>query len=272
MIVVKQALRWAQDFLGDRFVAELLLAHVVQLSREQFIINEDLQLTVKQWQDFQLLVQRHKDGEPVAYILGVKSFWKHDFVVTPACLIPRPDTECLLEWVLHNFPENKCLRVLEIGTGSGAIACSLACARSGWKFVATDISVQALEIARRNAGKLNICNIDFVCSDLFANIGDARFDLIISNPPYIAPNDEHLPDLKYEPQLALVADNSGYDVLFKIITNAKKHMHSGASLILEHGYQQSETLTDFLCKNSYVDIAAHKDYSKNWRFVTATKK
>lgn len=253
--------------------AELLLAHVLGLTRTQLIVRLDDSVPEPAEQHYQQLIARRYAGEPLAYIVGYREFWSLKLEVTPATLIPRPETEILVEQALKKFPAHEAIRVVDLGTGSGAIALAMAYERPHWSFIATDRSAEALRVAKRNAERLGIKNIIFRegnwCDAL---LRDETFHLIVSNPPYIAPDDVHLKqrELNFEPQTALVSSENGNDDLHLIIQQAHHYLLSGGWLLLEHGYEQKKIVTKFLNMHGYMQIENHADFSGIFRVCAAS--
>jgi len=202
---------------------------------------------------------RRRAGEPVAYIAGRREFYGVALRVTRDVLIPRPETELLVDLALERIPQAPA-RVLELGTGSGAVAVALAKERPGLEIIATDISEAALAVARRNAREHGAA-IDFICSDWFEALGPERFDLIVSNPPYVAAGDAHLEqgDVRFEPRLALVGGEDGLDCIRAIAADARTRLRSGGCLILEHGYDQKDRCVGLLVGLSYADVGDFQD-------------
>jgi release factor glutamine methyltransferase len=203
---------------------------------------------------------RRRAGEPVAYITGKREFYGVALRVSPAVLIPRPETEQLVDLALELLPQGSSARVLELGTGSGAIAIALAARRPSLKIVATDVSEAALALAKRNAREHGVA-IDFVLSDWFGATGPGRFDLVVSNPPYVAGRDPHLErgDLPFEPRLALVGGADGLACIRTIAAGARGRLRQGASLLLEHGYDQGERCVALLRDLGYRDVGEFPD-------------
>lgn len=245
---------------------EILLLETLGITRAQLLleveINDDL------WAEIQPLLQRAVNGEPIAYIVGHQPFWTLDLDVSPDVLIPRPETEHLLEWLLQHLPAQKVLRLVDLGTGSGAIALALASERKLWKIDATDVSEQALQIAKHNAEKHHIDTVNFYLGDWFSALPDKQYDAIVSNPPYVQAGDQHLKDLTFEPQAALVAADSGMAVLQHIIANAAKYLVPRGTLMVEHGYDQAERVVALFKTHHYQHIDAGKDIAGQPRFVS----
>lgn len=223
--------------------AQVLLAHVVGRERTWLIAHRDDELVPEHARVFAALAQRRRDGEPVAYLTGTREFHGLALQVSPAVLIPRPETETLVELALEWLPAGR-TRVLDLGTGSGAIALAIAQARPESRVTAVDASPDALAIARANAQRLGIGNVEFALSDWYAGVGNGPFDLVLSNPPYVAQGDPHLADgdVRFEPRAALVAGADGLAALRVIVAGARAHLHAGGGLIVEHGYDQSEAV------------------------------
>jgi len=240
--------------------AHVLLAHVVGRDRAWLAAHRDEALTRAQADDFFALAKRRRAGEPVAYLTGMREFYGLALAATPAVLIPRPETETLVELALAWLPEDRAARVLDLGTGSGAIALALARARRMAHVVATDVSADALAVARGNAHRLGLRNVEFVASDWYATV-DGAFDAIVSNPPYVAPGDPHLMegDLRYEPRAALVADDEGLAALRAIVAGAAAHLAPAGALAVEHGYAQSEAVQAMLRDAGFVDVTVRRD-------------
>jgi release factor glutamine methyltransferase len=239
--------------------AELLLASVLQCSRTILHTWPEREMSDDDYQTFLAICAKRLAGIPVAYLLEQQSFWKFDLRVTPDVLIPRPETELLVELVLETFADIEPLSLIDLGTGSGAIALALAYEFPTWKISATDNSPAALAIAQENAQRLEISSVQWIASDWYANLNEQKFNAIVSNPPYIAPGDHHLPALQYEPQSALVAEQEGLAALQEIITHAPEHLLENGYLFLEHGYQQAEAVQELMGKAGFKDIQTYVD-------------
>lgn len=253
--------------LSPRLDAELILMHILKKTRAQILMAEEFNFSSAEQEQFELILQRYLQGEPLAYIFGEKEFWSLSFKVTEAVLIPRVDTESIIEFILKNFGEKKNLKLADLGTGSGAIAIALAHEKPQWQIHALDFSESALEIAKENAQKNNIHNIDFFSGDWCVGLPWRDYDLIVSNPPYIAQNDAHLAALKFEPQTALVSGEQGLDDLQKIIEQAPFYLKNQGFLIVEHGFDQAEAVKKLLLENDFTDIQTHCDLGGNFRFT-----
>ncbi len=247
---------------------DLILCHVLNLNTAGLFIYDKPISTQQEQQIIEFLEQR-SDGKPLAYITGIKSFWNLDFKVNEHTLIPRPETELivelLLKWTNDNFTGN----ILDLGTGTGAIALSIAHERPKGQVTAIDYSSKSIEVAKYNQKKHLIKNATIFESNWFSQIHNVKFDFIVSNPPYITEDDPHLEKLSHEPIAALTALDNGYSDLKLIIKNAKTHFNEEGKLILEHGYNQHEHVQYLLKKNGYCDIITHKDIAGIPRITTA---
>jgi release factor glutamine methyltransferase len=247
---------------SPRLDSELLLASVLNKPRSYLFTWPDQSLTDEQENRFLALLERRTSGEPLAYILGNREFWSMPLKVSPGTLIPRPDTELLVEQALQLLPEHETHRVLDLGTGSGAIALAIASERPMAYIVATDQSVDALTIARENANQHDFDNLKFIHGSWFSPLpGEIRFDLIVSNPPYIAEDDPHLlqGDLPSEPRSALVSGADGLDDIRHIIGQAPQYLVHGGYLILEHGYDQGEAVRTLFHDAGFLEVNTRRD-------------
>lgn len=241
--------------------AELLLAHVLNLTRTQLLMRNKENLTPDQQQGFTKLLKRRLTGEPIAYLLGYREFWSLSFDVSSDTLIPRPETELLVEWVLQKFPQNTAIKIADLGTGCGAIALAIAHERPAWTVTATDRSSAALAIAQGNAAKLQIHNVIFAQGNWCLALGGERFHAIASNPPYVGINDPHLQqgDVRFEPITALASGDDGLHDLRIIIKEAREHLLPGGYLLLEHGYDQAAQVQALLLAAAYINVESHVD-------------
>lgn len=249
---VRSLLAGAAGQLGGnddaRSEAALLLAHVLGRARAWLFAWPEFEPDAGQRAHFHKLVRARERGEPIAYLSGRREFWSLDLVVTPDVLIPRPETELLVELALARMETDRECRVADLGTGSGAIALALARERPCARIVATDASVAALAVARANGERLGIANVAFSQGDWCAALGDSLFDLIVSNPPYIAAGDQHLHegDLRHEPASALASGADGLDAIRRIIAQARTHLVTRGWLLLEHGWDQAGQVRELL--------------------------
>ncbi|KOP51632.1 MULTISPECIES: peptide chain release factor N(5)-glutamine methyltransferase [Pseudomonas syringae group] len=218
-------------------------------------------------------LERRRAGEPVAYILGQQGFWKLDLEVAPHTLIPRPETEMLVEAALELVPAFASAQVLDLGTGTGAIALALANERQQWKVTAVDRVPEAVALAERNRKRLHLDNAEVLDSNWFSALQGRQFDLIISNPPYIADADPHLAagDVRFEPSSALVAGSDGLDDLREIIRQAPTHLNAEGWLLLEHGYDQGPAVRELLIRQGFERIQTRRDLGEHERITFGCK-
>lgn len=244
-----------------RIEVYMLLQHALKVNRAYLLAHSEQIPSEAQAAAYDALLSRRLLGEPVAYILGEREFFGLNLKVTPATLIPRPETELLVELALQHIPVQGGFRVLDLGTGSGAIALAIAHARPDAEVVAVDASEAALRVGRENAGRLDIRNASFLLSDWFSALQGQHFDLIVSNPPYVAAGDVHLTrdDVRFEPLSALASGADGLDDLRHIVGRARDYLARGAWLLLEHGYDQAEAVRDLLNQNGYANVFSAKD-------------
>jgi len=242
--------------------AEVLLSFCLNKPRSYLKAWPEHTLNQEHLRQFEQLLALRQQQTPVAYLTGQREFWSRDFSVTPDVLIPRPDTELLIEISLEILKDKNNPKILDLGTGSGIIAVTLALEIPQATVTATDISHQALKIAQDNARKHN-ARVHFIQSDWLENIADTDFELIISNPPYIAANDPHLyhSDLEHEPVNALVSEDNGLNDLKKIARQARHHLKEGGQLLLEHGYNQQSEVKEILTASQYSAVKTYTDLS-----------
>lgn len=257
---VAAALARARQMGIDRLDAQLLLGHVLQRPRSWLLAHDDALLTEPQSAAVELLLQRRAGGEPLAYLTGEKEFHGLTLQVTPAVLIPRPDTETLVDWALSvlrqaNTPEP---RVLDLGTGSGAIALALKHRHPSAIVTAVDASPDALAVAKGNAERIGL-EVHFRLGDWWSGFSHERFDLVVSNPPYIALGDHHLPALKHEPELALTSGDDGLDALRSIVSGAPPRLARHGWLLLEHGHDQAVQVGHLLQTEGFGSVQTHQD-------------
>lgn len=250
--------------------AEVLLCHTLGKSRSFLRAWPEKNLLSEQYNNFQQLLKRRHQGVPIAYITGCREFWSREFVVTPDVLIPRPDTELLIELSLNLIADKPNARLIDLGTGSGNIAITLAAERLDARVIATDFSEKALKIAKQNAEAHDINNINFIQSTWFEEITQSEFDLVISNPPYIAENDPHLSqgDVRFEPETALIAENQGLKDIAILCNQARKFLKSNGTLLIEHGFDQQTAVQALFKKYDFQAVKTHPDLSGNPRVTT----
>lgn len=262
MTIIASLLRNAQlpDSPTERLDAELLLAAALGKSRSYLHTWPERIVSSEAAETFADYLERRRGGEPVAYILGQQGFWKLDLEVAPHTLIPRPDTELLVEAALELLPGTPA-RVLDLGTGTGAIALALANECPAWQVSAVDRVDEAVALAERNRQRLGLDNVQVRRSHWFEALVDERFELILSNPPYIRAADPHLVvgDVRFEPSSALVAGEDGLDDLRVIVAQAPAHLVAGGWLLLEHGYDQAPTVRALLVAAGFVEVASRVD-------------
>ena len=252
-----------------RLEAELLLCSILDCERVWLVAHAEEAIDSSNARSAQALFARRRAGEPVSHITGWREFYGLALRVTRDVLVPRPETELLVELALERLPPGAPARVLELGTGSGAIAVALASERQGLAIVATDVSEAALALARRNA-RDHGAEIDFVLSDWFDALRPGQFDLVVSNPPYVAAEDAHLErgDLRFEPRLALVGGEDGLDCIREIAARAQNRLRRGGTLLMEHGYDQRDRCVELLKVQGYAEVADFRDLA-GWPRVCA---
>ncbi len=251
--------------------AEVLLCHSLQKNRSYLRAWPEKKLSPKQIVQFESLLAQRLQGIPIAYIIGHREFWSRDFLVAPDVLIPRPDTETLIECCLQLIVPKKEAKLIDLGTGSGIIAITLSLERPALTISASDSSATALKVARQNAINHHIAQINFIQSHWFEQIAPQHFDFIISNPPYIAPTDRHLSqgDLRFEPKSALMAANNGLQDIITIIEQSRSYLNKGGYLIFEHGYEQKQSVHTILSQYNYQNIHCVHDLSGHARVTYA---
>jgi len=251
--------------------AKLLLASALERDTTYLFTWADKTVLPEQESAFEQLLDRRLNGEPIAYILGTQEFWSLPFYVSPATLIPRPDTETLVELVLNDWQQSQ-LNLLDLGTGTGAIALALASEQTNWQITAVDYSEDAVELAQKNARNLQLEQVKIKQSDWYKNIEQhSLFDVIVSNPPYIDEQDPHLKqgDVRFEPKSALVANNEGLADLSLIIEQGRRFLKASGKMYLEHGYQQGQQVRALFDKFGYQNATTVKDLSGNDRITWA---
>jgi release factor glutamine methyltransferase len=242
--------------------ARVLLGHVLDRDSAYLAAHPEALLRARDIARFEALVERRVGGEPVAYLTGRREFYGRFFRASPAVLIPRPETELLVDLALERLPRDAAGHVLDLGTGSGCVAISIASERSRLKILAIDQSLEALALARHNALDLGVGNVVFLQSDWFSALAaDERFDVIVANPPYVATGDPHLEDgdLRFEPRVALTAGTDGLDAIRTIVRGAGPHLSARGWLLLEHGYRHAEPVRRLLRDAGYGNVFSDTD-------------
>jgi len=274
---IQQALQQARNDLAAHSESpgldgEILLALACDTTRSYLRTWPERTLTPAQQSHFQQLLARRAKGEPIAYITGTRDFWDMELQVSPDTLIPRPETERLVELALERIPVDAHWDIADLGTGSGAIALALARERPGCRVIATDISDAALQVARDNAERLGVGNVEFRHGPWLAPLADERLPLIVSNPPYVHPDDPHLTrgDLRFEPPAALGSAPDGLNDIREIARQARAHLTPGGWLMLEHGYDQGEPVRALLSALGFQAVHTENDLAGNPR-VSAGK-
>ena len=267
------------DAISDsaRLDIELLLCHILQKNRTYLFTWPDKMLSPEQVEQFLQFFNRRKNGEPIAHILGQREFWSLPLSVNNSTLIPRPDTELLVESVLELFAEDtpkqqRCC--LDLGTGTGAIALAIASEKPDWQLMGVDKSLDAIALAEKNRAALQLAHVQMLQSDWFAALptpdnetGAQQFDVIVSNPPYIDPQDPHLDqgDVRFEPRSALIADNKGLADIELIIQQSWEYLCAQGWLLLEHGYDQGAVVRDLLSARGFMQVETRRDLGGNER-------
>ena len=271
---IKLALQMASTQLKTEasvFEAQLLLQYALGVNRAWLIAHEYDALQPNIQKAFEALLNRRLAGEPIAYIMGRREFYGLDLLVTPDTLIPRPDTETLVDAALAKILDNANQSILDLGAGTGAIALAVAKHRPKANVVGVDASPAALEVAKNNAASLAITNVRFILSDWYAGLANQRFDLIVSNPPYIEQNDIHLTqgDVRFEPISALTSGADGLDDIRHIVEHCLIYLKPQGWLMIEHGYNQADLVADLMAEVGLVSIETLKDLAGNNRVTMA---
>lgn len=251
--------------------AQLLVCHTCNTDQTKLITHPEKQLSGKELTSFQSILTRRSQGEPLAYIKGKKEFWSLNFIVNEHVLIPRPETELLVEIALELISGKQTPQILDLGTGSGAIAIAIAKQRNDCIVVATDISQEALEVAKMNATKHKV-STNFIHSDWYENLANQKFDIIVCNPPYVAEDDPQLHQLvtQYEPNEAVISKNNGLQDLVRVISSAQKYLSLHGHLIVEHGFQQARVVEKLFKQYGFNHVVPYKDLADLNRVTTGT--
>jgi release factor glutamine methyltransferase len=271
---IESALTGAANVLAGisdspRVDAEALLAWALDASRSYLLAHPEKALSEQAGRDFENAIARRRTGEPLAYITGKKEFWSLELKVTPDVLVPRPETELLVEKALELIPEGESCRILDLGTGSGAIAIAIASERERCEIYAVDESPGALEVARENAALHGLRNVVFLQGNWTEPVRDLKFDLAVSNPPYVRNGDPALNDLRYEPRRALDGGPDGLDAIRRIAGDAKPVMKENGYLLLEHGADQDGPVATALGREGWVGIGCFRDLAGHPRVTRA---
>lgn len=246
--------------------AEILLGHVTQRARTYLIAFDDTELSDSELAQLAPLLTRRIDGEPIAYLIGEREFWSLPLKVSPATLIPRPDTECLVEKALEKLPSTP-TKILDLGTGTGAIGLAIASERPDCQIIGVDIQPSAVALAQENAKNLALTNTEFRESCWFSSLSGNQFGMITSNPPYIDENDKHIyqGDVRFEPRTALVAADNGFADIKTIVVTARQFLANNGWLLIEHGWQQGEGVRRIFVDMGYCCVETFRDYGGNER-------
>ena len=248
---------------------EILLMKALRVSRAYLYTYTDKVISESKKKLLEELVNRRMNKEPIAYILGKKEFWSRDFYINRHTLIPRPESEMLVELIIQANARKKISSILELGTGSGCISVSLAKELSHSQIVSTDICAKALEVANKNAQHYGVNNVSFIKSDWFNKLDNQKFDCIVSNPPYIREDDPYLDELTFEPSKALVSGNDGLDAIEIISSNAAEYLSPEGKIFIEHGKDQKKEIQKIFELNNWRDIICHRDFGGLPRITTA---
>ncbi|HKA43239.1 MAG TPA: peptide chain release factor N(5)-glutamine methyltransferase [Burkholderiales bacterium] len=240
--------------------ARVLLRNVLQTSDAQLAAHPEHELTEDQRRRYLALVQRRRKGEPIAYLTGEREFYSLPFRVTPEVLIPRPETELLVDLAMERAPRGRTCRVLDLATGSGCVAITIAFHCTQAQVTAADVSAAALALTRENAVRNGVA-LELLESDWFDKLSGRRFDVIVANPPYVAANDRHLAegDVRFEPRHALVAGRTGYECIETIVARSPRHLGAGGWLMFEHGFDQAQRSRELLVRAGFRDVFSTRD-------------
>ncbi len=263
--------RLSQISESPRLDAEILLCRTIDVPRSYLFAHPDDELDDLTRERFEDALRRREDGVPMAYIMGVREFWSHEFAVSPATLVPRPETELVVNLALREIPRDVEWQILDLGTGSGAIAVSIACERPLSRITAVDISEDALRVARENANAHAPGNVECLAGNWTEPVRGRQFELIVSNPPYVRSDDDALADLRHEPAAALVAGDDGLDAIRTLAADCRDILVAGGLLLVEHGFDQAAEVAALLGQHGWTDIQCHNDLAGLPR-VTAARR
>lgn len=255
---------------SPRLDCQILLAHALGQSRPWLIAHDDYPLSRCEQRAFMTALEHRRNGKPTAYITGIQEFWSLDFRVNESTLIPRPETELLVQTILERYTSTDGVLV-DLGTGAGSIAISIANERPGLFVFGSDMNHATLQIAAQNCRRLTKSSVLLVQSDWLAAFSPGQFDIIVSNPPYVQPDDKHLAALRYEPPAALVADDNGLKDIKRILASAARYLKSHGMILLEHGFNQQDAVISLYQQNGFVQVEPLSDFSGQPRAVLAYK-
>ncbi|CAK0765764.1 protein-(glutamine-N(5)) methyltransferase [Gammaproteobacteria bacterium] len=269
-MTIVEALAWAKD-REERREAEWLLSHILERPRSWLLGNLSQSLDPEENHRYETLLTRRANGEPLAYLLGRWEFWSLELFVNKEVLIPRPETELLVEIALAGIPSRVSWEIADLGTGSGAVALAIAKERPTCHVVATDLSPFAIDVAKRNAQTLDLRNVEFMQGNWCAALPEKHFHCILSNPPYVSEEDCHLEALSFEPRSALVSGKDGLDAIRQVISEAQHYLSLGGEVILEHGHDQGSAVRGLFSKMGYSEVITSRDLEDRERVTRARK-
>jgi release factor glutamine methyltransferase len=256
---------------SPRLDAEILLCRTIDMPRSYLFAHPEDELDPLTAERFASVLERRIGGEPMAYIMGTREFWSHELLVSPATLVPRPETELLVELALREIPRKAEWQILDLGTGSGAIAIAIAGERRMCQVTAVDISPDALAVARENVRMLALGNVELELGSWTEPLRDRRFNVIVSNPPYVRSDDEALLKLKHEPQSALAAGTDGLDAIRVLAAECGAILADDGVLLIEHGAEQPVAVAELLEEHGWTDICCHNDLAGLPRVTVARR-
>jgi release factor glutamine methyltransferase len=267
----RELIAWSSSLGLPLSEARALISHCLGRSKEWLIVHDDEILTTDKVSLCKEVLMRRANGEPFAYLVGMQEFYGREFSVSPAVLIPRPDTELLIDTVLGRFPKNDPLQIIDLGTGSGCIGITLALERKSWQVLAIDNSPDSLAVAQNNAHLLKASNCNFLRSNWWQAIPMQHFDIVVANPPYIAQHDSHLAqgDLRFEPQDALTDHADGLAAYRIILQGLAAFAHSQTLIFLEHGYDQAQAIAELVTETGFFVVEQLKDLNSQPRLMIA---
>ncbi len=269
--IAAAAVRLSKSSDSARLDAEILLCQTIDMPRTYLFTHPEDELDALSHKRFETLLQRRIDGEPISYITGTREFWSHELLVSPATLVPRPETELLVELALREIPRQAPWQILDLGTGSGAIAISIAAERLLCTITATDVNPDALAIAAQNVRQSDLANVTCVAGSWTTPVAGRKFNLIVSNPPYVREDDAVLHELRYEPLSALVSGKDGLDDIRILAMDCIGILAADGWLMLEHGADQHSDVADILNMAGWIEITCHNDLAGKPR-VTAARR